>query len=206
MNEADRETLELKIKEHCDRSEFGDAARLAVEGYGPEIIAFLMALLQNADAAADVFAQFCEDMWKGLPAFRWGSSFRTWAYTIARNGFRRHLRDPHRKRLVQLETSDLFKVQQRVRTQTLPFLLTRVKDRFASLRESLSNDDQTLLILRLDRRLSWIEIAEVMLEDEEVDDPREIKKKASALRKRYERLKARLRELAEKDGLMDEEF
>lgn len=204
MNEADRESLEQRIRAAHAQEDLGEAARFAIEGYGPEILAFLMAMTQNSDNAADVFAQFCEDMWKGLPAFRWGSSFRTWAYTIARNSFRRFLRDPNRRHNVRLETSDLFKVQQRVRTQTMPFLLTHIKDRFAALRESLTPDDQTLLILRLDRRLSWLEIAEVMSEDGEATDPREIKKKAGSLRKRYERLKARLRDMVEKDGMLDE--
>ena len=210
MNEAERDKLESDIRAHHDGQELSDAARVALEGYGPEILGFLMALCREQEVAAEVFSQFSEDMWRGLPAFQWNSSFRTWAYTIARNAYRRFLRDPHRRRATRLETSDLFKIQQKVRTQSMPFLLTAVKDRFAALRESLSGDDQTLLILRLDRRMNWLDIAEVMLERaEEGEEPveysrKDLKKKAASLRKRYERLKSKLRELAEKDGLMDD--
>lgn len=205
MDVEDRSSLEDQIRALHEQDQLKEAARVALEGYGPELLGFLMALTRDADVASEVFSQFCEDMWRGLEGFRWGSTFRTWAYTIARNAHRRYLRDPHYRRGTRLETSDLFKLQQKVRSQTLPFLLTAVKDRFAALRESLSPDDQTLLILRIDRRMNWIDIAEVMLDTEEELSEAEIKRKAAALRKRYERVKARLRELAEQEGLLDVE-
>jgi RNA polymerase sigma-70 factor (ECF subfamily) len=65
---------------------------------------------------------------------------------------------------------------------------TAVKDTVSRLRSSLSADDQTLLILRVDRAMSWREIAHV------IGDAHE-----PALRKRYERIKNRLRDLAHSD-------
>jgi len=64
-----------------------------------------------------------------------------------------------------------------------------VKDRFAKVREQLDPDDHALLGLRLDRQMSWTEIAKVM--GDEAAGARE----AAALRKRFERLKVKLREL-----------
>jgi len=49
--------------------------------------------------------------------------------------------------------------------------------------------------LRVDKGLSWQEIAEVLAETE--DDPPD----PVALRKRFERLKERLMKMAEKEGL-----
>ena len=37
------------------------------------------------DILQDVFSALCERVWRKLPEFRWQSSFRTWAYAIARN-------------------------------------------------------------------------------------------------------------------------
>ena len=59
-----------------------------------------------------------------------------------------------------------------------------VKSSIQKLREELSADEQTVLILRVDRGLSWNEVAEVM----DVD--------AASVRKRFERIKEKLRALA----------
>jgi RNA polymerase sigma-70 factor, ECF subfamily len=70
-------------------------------------------------------------------------------------------------------------------------------DRLASLRASLKPEDQTLLILRVDKGLSWKEIANVFAEAGDAPpDP-------AALRKRFERLKERLLRLAKKEGVLD---
>lgn len=50
------------------------AATEALERYGAELYGYLIMVLGESDAA-EVFAQVCEDLWKGLPgfAFRWYS-------------------------------------------------------------------------------------------------------------------------------------
>jgi len=80
----------------------------------------------------------------------------------------------------------------------------------ARLRASLSVEEQTLLVLRVDRELEWEEIAEVLGPGPEDDDTppggggaRPAARRAAALRKRFERLKARLREEAMKNGLVE---
>ncbi len=205
MDQEERTALEATIRGLHAEERLDEAARVALEGYGPEILGFLMALTRDADAASDRFGQFCEDMWRGLPGFRWASSFRTWAYTLARNAHHRALRDPHVRRGRRLETGELGRLQANIRTQTLPYLLTAVKDRFAALRQSLAEEDQALLILRLDRRMSWREIAEVLHAGEAAVDEEGLKRRAAALRKRYERVKARLRELAAAEGLLGDD-
>jgi DNA-directed RNA polymerase specialized sigma24 family protein len=67
---------------------------------------------------------------------------------------------------------------------------TGIKDRMAALRAELSPEDQTLLTLRVDRDLPWGDVADILDEAE------------PALRKRFERLKLRLRELARTHGLL----
>jgi RNA polymerase sigma-70 factor, ECF subfamily len=64
------------------------------------------------------------------------------------------------------------------------------------LRAELPVEDRTLLVLRLDRELEWDEIAAVL-------GAEGVPVSAAALRKRYERLKARLERRAREEGLID---
>ena len=163
-----------------------------------------MAVSRNEDTAGEVFSMFSEDMWKGFAKFRWESSFRTWAYTLARHALHRFHRDPTRKR-ERVAFSQAPEVQQlvdQVRTTTLVYLRTDVKDSVARLRERLDPEDQTLLILRIDRKMSWRDIA-VVMHDDDHPDAAEVKRHAAALRKRFERLKNNLRELAREEGIVN---
>jgi RNA polymerase sigma-70 factor, ECF subfamily len=137
-----------------------------------------------------VYARACADFWAGLPAFRWECSLRTWVYTLARNAAHAQRRDPHRRRRVGLDEHPIDDIEAHERTATAPYLRSDAKIRVRALRESLAPDDQMLLILRIDRAMSWSEIALVMGGG---DDP---VRAAAALRKRFERIKDRLRALA----------
>jgi RNA polymerase sigma-70 factor (ECF subfamily) len=64
------------------------------------------------------------------------------------------------------------------------------------LRESLDHEEQTLLILRVDKGMPWEDVAEVMRADGEPATP-------AALRKRFERLKEKLGRLAREQGLIE---
>ena len=68
------------------------------------------------------------------------------------------------------------------------------------LRDHLPTDDQTLLILRVDRDLSWNEVALVMTYDGEAPTDDRVKRESARLRKRFELVKDRLRTLAEEEG------
>src|SRR4051812_20746183 len=78
--------------------ELRGAATLAIQAYGPEILGYLFAVTREEQVAADVFSGFLEDVWRGLPGFAWRSSFRTWAYAVARNALLRQFRDGARGR------------------------------------------------------------------------------------------------------------
>lgn len=195
--------VEAELQKLHAAGDFGAAATLALRHYGPEVLGFLVAVRRDAQAAAEIFSQFCEDLWVGLPRFAWHSSFRTWAYTLARHAFVRHGKDPFgRRRRPLSEQPHLSALEQQIRTRTLTYLRTETKHRVARLRERLEPDEQALLILRVDRGLAWREIALVMAEGEggpDVDAAR-----AAALRKRFERIKAKLKALLEAEGLPGE--
>jgi len=71
------------------------------------------------------------------------------------------------------------------------------------LRDALDPDDRTLLVLRVDRGLSWEEVARVMLGVETTADA-DLSRESDRLRKRYQLLKDELRRQARDLGLVDE--
>lgn len=197
MDSPDRTELEESIRVRAKGGDAAGAATVAVRGFGPEILGFLVAMSRSDEDGAEAFAMFSEDLWRGLPAFRWGCSFRTWAYTLARHALVR-LADGQRRRAArQVALSDcpeLAELTARVRTETLTYLRTETKSKVAELRASLPEEDKALLILRVDRGLAWSELARVMLEPHtpNVDDAALIKREAARLRKRFQLVKARL--------------
>ena len=71
------EALEAQIGEFLESSDLPGAAALILRGYGSDILGYLTALAREDERADDVFSQFCEDLWRGLPGFRRDASART---------------------------------------------------------------------------------------------------------------------------------
>ncbi len=204
MDATLREELEAKIAAHCRAGDFATAITIAIKGYGPEVLGYLHAANRREQDVADCFSLYCEQVWRGLPTFRGESSFRTWSYRIAYRAVLRVARTGSRRgrrEVVMSEIPEVEAIVAKVRTRTLPHLRTEVKREVARLRESLSDDDRTLLILRVDRDLPWDEIATIV--DPEAAGPDELKRTSATLRKRFGRIKAKLRELS-KDLVVDE--
>jgi len=178
------------------------AATRAIEAYGAEVMGFLVSYLRDVNDAADVFSQASEDLWAGLERFEGRSSVRTWFYTLARNAASRLRRSPHRRPGRNVPLSQAAEAAERVRSQTLPHLRTEVKDKFAEIRSALDPEDQALLVLRVDRAMDWTEVARVLEPDEAGSDD-SVARAAARLRKRYERVKAEVRERAKAAGLLD---
>lgn len=181
------------------------AATLAIRSFGEEIVAYLWARLRDEQRVSDVFSTFTEYLWRGLPTFGFACSMRGWCFTLARNACNRYLgRDLARERRMKPLTSsaEIQNAAVEVRTRTLPFLRTEVKDQFKQLRERLSEEEQTLLLLRVDRRMSWRDIAHVLCESEAPTEG-ELKRVAARCRKRYQKTKDTMRALAETQGLLD---
>jgi RNA polymerase sigma-70 factor, ECF subfamily len=190
--EAMSEELESALKHRFETGDLDGTMTAAIEGYGNELYGFLVGLCHDRALADDVFGSTCERLWKALAKFRWDSTFRVWAYTIARNEFLRSTRETNRAKQ-RIPISQVASIQQAIeRVRTTPvYQRTDVKDRFAKVREQLEPDDHMLLGLRLDRQMGWADIARVLGSGDEAAVTRE----AATLRKRYERLKDKLREL-----------
>jgi RNA polymerase sigma-70 factor (ECF subfamily) len=205
VDSSQREVLEGEIAGLCRSGDMERATTVAIEGFGPELLGFVVALVRNEDDAQDAFSQLCEDIWRGLPAFEHRSSFRTWAYTLARHAVHRLRRTDgrYRKRVVAADSGLVSRLEQHVRTTTMPFLRSGTKNRLTELRAQLPEEEQILLILRVDRGLGWNDIAQVLAE--EPLDGGERTREATRLRKRFQLVKDRLREQAKNEGLLGDE-
>ncbi len=189
------DAVENRVLTLTDAAQPDAAATAAIEGYGAAVFGYLRAILEEDDAR-DAYAQWAEDLWKGLPGFRREASLRAWSYRLAWHAACRLHRDPFRARGARLPTSAASRLAASAAASTIATGSRRAGlDR---LRAQLPADDRTLLTLRLDRELEWDEVAAVLSADGEGVT-------AGTLRKRFERLKERLRELAREEGLLEGE-
>ncbi|NUO51229.1 MAG: sigma-70 family RNA polymerase sigma factor, partial [Polyangiaceae bacterium] len=141
MTSESRDKLEAQIRRLVLRGDIEAATTNALRGYGGEIYGFLLAFHRREDDAADVFSIFSERVWKGIATFDWASSFRTWAYTIARNASLTYRSNATKraKRFEPLpEGSIIEEIAEEIRSQTRSYLKTELKEQVARLRESLS--------------------------------------------------------------------
>src|ERR1043165_2019404 len=161
--------------------------------HGGEIYGWLAATLASDAEADDAFSLFSEDLWKSLPRYHGRCSPRTWCYLIARGAASRLHEARRIRRAVPLSEAPIAALVAQIRETTQLHLRTSVKDRIRSARAQLAPDDQTLLILRVDRDLDWRDIAYIFLGAEAGDA--ELARHAAVLRKRFERAKQRLRAL-----------
>jgi RNA polymerase sigma-70 factor, ECF subfamily len=207
MEAAERANLEARLRAMCTDGDFGGAATLALRGYGSEVYGFLVVATSSPTDADDVFSELAQGLWQGLPAFAWESTLRTWMYAIARNLLRVRRREAAqgRRKAARMGESALENVAQAVRTETLAFLRTEKRTSLQALRDRLDPEERMLLVLRVDRRLSWNDLARI-LNDEAgraaLDGPA-LAKEAARWRKRFQLVKERLRKLARKEGLLE---
>lgn len=204
MDAEERQRLENDIRRRCGERDFDGAANLAIRGYGPEIFGLLITLHRGEQEASEVFSIFVERMWRGLEGFAWESSFRTWAYTVARNASRNHQEEMRRRARFHPPLPDeLSQIAEATRTATRSYLQTEKKSGIQRLRESLSPEEQMILSLRVDRRLAWNDLARVMHEGEDAPTAEDLKRDSARLRKRFQAIKDKLMVLGRREGIID---
>lgn len=197
---------EARIHAHWLSNDYQACAVLVLECYGPELYSFLLARFPGKAALADdAFSEFSEDLWRALPAFEWRCAMRSYCYRLARSAATRVGRTPfnkHQRRVPLSQSPVLEGAVARARTSTAPYLQTALKDEVAKLRESLSESDRELLTLRVDRKLSWREIAFILAPGTCQAGSEEERKLEAALRQRFAEIKKRIRRKAQRAGLL----
>lgn len=198
MTEHPSET-ERAIAAHLRAGELERVAVLTLEAYADELLGFLFGVLRDETSAREVFSIFAEDLWQGLPRLELKSSMRAWCYALARNAARRYLERDVRKqrRMVPLSAAAVIsRVVAEVRTATAPAALTHVQQQIEALRARLSNEERELLTLRVDRGLSFREIAEALGDDCDVE------RALLRHRKRFQLIKQKLARWARELGIV----
>lgn len=200
------EEAERAIAASLGAGDLGAATTRIIEAYGPEIHGFLVARLGPTEAA-DVFGDFSLDVWRGLSTYAGQSTVRAWAYAVARNAAARRVKDVARRKAIPLsQARELRDLAEATRTRTAPHLLTENKSALQRLRDELPEEDQMLLVLRVDRQMAWRDLVIAMSDVDEAAslDEEALAREAARLRKRFQLLKQRLKRMAEEAGLLDE--
>jgi RNA polymerase sigma-70 factor, ECF subfamily len=180
---------DAQIGVHCERASFAHATSLILDEYGSELRAFLSSRTSNRMSMEEVYSVFSEDVWRGLPNFRFEGRVRSWIYAVARNALARHRKRKQRwhSRHVAAEPDEYHAAER----ASLPTQL----DHCAELQPLLSElpaDDRQLLEQRLVRAMPWREIARSRGKTSEAELARE----SARLRKRYQLVVQSLRRRA----------
>jgi len=181
--------LEDQIRSLLAAGRVEDATTQALRELGPEILGFLSGVLGDDDGD-EVFSAFSERLWLSLAGFQWRCTLRTWAYVLARHEICRFRRGARRHVEGRVPISELQEVLEAVR-KTRSTLAAR-RSTLTQLRNELPVEDRTLLILRVDRNLSFEDIALAFADDPEVFSDDDIKRESARLRKRFQLIKQRL--------------
>ncbi len=190
-------TLERRVQALLQAGDQNGAASAVIAALGPAILRYLRSMLREEDDAGDAFSQWAENVWHGLPDFRFGASLKTWGYRLAWNAAQ-NLRNEAWRRLGQrLATGQASALAESLRTRSA-LVVERQRQALEELRAALDEEERCLLVLRLDQGLSWDEVAGVLAEGGAPVAP-------ATLMKRFERIKTKLGKLARDRGLLDDE-
>ena len=185
------------MRQACAEGDTEAATTIALEAYGSEVLGFLIGTAGDEATALDAFSGFSISVWRGLPGFRWECSLRTWCYVLARRAVG-HAKRPQRD-AVPLDSAVVAGLVDTITTATMPYIRAQQREGLVALRDELPEDDRMLLTLRVDRELGWHDVARVFCETPQ--DEEALARTSASLRKRFERTKKRLRELAVERGL-----
>lgn len=192
-------SLDARVLERCASGEAQQAAALAIDAFAKEIQSFL-AHSVGVELGREAFGEYCLDVCSGVARFAARSSLRTWCYTVARHAAQR-VSQRERRHLRQADSAAISSLEAPVRGSTVPWLRTENKDKVRELRAALSQRERMLLALRVDRAMSWSEVAAILEPCAEYDLAAQ-RRSASRVRKQFERCIERLRELAAQHGVL----
>jgi RNA polymerase sigma-70 factor (ECF subfamily) len=190
---AEAEQRDRELRAIVAGGDIDRATDLTIRAYGPELIGWLCSTFSSEADAHEAFSRMSEELWRSLARFDGRCTLRTWCYMLARHAaFHVRARPRHQHETLRSHIPSVLGAVTHVLNTARG--AEHVQNVYAEIRKSLDEDDQTLLVLRVDRDLAWRDIAIVLLgEDADSDD---LTRKAAALRKQFERVKERLRELA----------
>ena len=187
-----REQAELRIRSLVAAGDIGSAVTGVLRLYGPELFGFITALIEVPAFAREVYATVGERISIGLRAFAWRCDVRTWIYALARREMGA-FRDKHGCPINVLSPTQK-------PPSSGPFRQTAYRGVVANLRRRLAPEERELLILRVDRRLSWRSLAFSTLGEGASDA--ELSAEEERLRDSLTRVKWKLAQMAKEHGIL----
>jgi RNA polymerase sigma-70 factor, ECF subfamily len=182
--------LDEQLRGLIEARRITDATTMVIRELGPEILGFLSGVLGDAEGD-EVFSAFSEALWRSLDTFRSQCAIRTWSYMLARQAIVHHHRVERRHVAGRVPISQLAEVLEAVR-KTYTTLAARRRTALTQLRDELPIEERTLLILRVDRSMTFDEIAIAFADDPDALDDATLRREAARLRKRFQLVKERL--------------
>ena len=175
------------------------ATTAALHLYGAELFGFLAGILEDIPAARDVYAGVGERIRLYLPRFEWGFPLRTWTYAIARRELARYREMVGQRRVGPTSSAKpTFPLPDPMVTQ--PYRTSAIRSSVGALRSSLAPEDLELLVLRVDRRLTWRDLAITSLGDSASE--RATARESARLRERYRLIRENLTRSAIRHGML----
>ena len=175
--------LESVVAEHCERALFDRATQDLLRAFAPEIRGFLRGRTRDRASLDEVYAVFAEDVWRGLPGYRFEGRLRSWVFTVARNALSRHVKAKQRWR--ERHISDDFETTALPMRHSLALVSERLA-RLPPLLAELSDADRQLIEQRVVHALAWRDIAHAA-------GAADITRESARLRKRFQTLVRALR-------------
>ncbi len=177
------ERVEADVRALLAGGDDAGAAAAAIRFHGDEVFGFLLGALDSAGAAAEAYAGFGARVRREIGLFGWRCSLRTWVYSVSRRELAEHARRPPGT----AARSSLAPVILAGPTATLPARSTGTAAVIAALRGRLPPEDRALLILRIDRELSFPELAVTSLG--EAAPPGHLLREAERIRAQLQRIR-----------------
>jgi RNA polymerase sigma factor (sigma-70 family) len=181
--------MEALLAETHERAAYNECLAELLELYGAELHGFLRARCNDGDVD-ELYGVVSAALVEALPRFERRSSFRTWMYQVARFTVSRAARMRRPEHIPLSQVSHPSRLAMRT-SEPPSHLGDEVLARLAALRAELEEEDRELLYLRIDRELEWRDIAEMLGDGGEAEEV--LARRTAALRKRFERLKVRIR-------------
>src|ERR1041384_5430313 len=150
--------LDGRVRSLLAAGDTSGAATLVLRELGLEVLGFLSGVLGDADAD-EVYSALSERLWKTLRGFEGRCSLRTWTYVLARREITRFRKGMRRHAEGRVPLSELKDVLAVPKSRSRSAVATDKQRQLTALRDELPIEDRTLLILRVDRKLSFDEIA-----------------------------------------------
>jgi len=178
------DSLEERVRALLSTGAHERAATEAIRELGPRALRYVRMIVRGEADAEDAFSLWAEGVWKGLPGFRGEAPLLAWALRLAHHSALAVVGQPWRRRARPFVSGEASRLAKSIRTATA-VRLDRQREQLERLTARLTPADRALLSLRIDQRLSWEDIAEVLSSETGALSPR-------GVAKRYERVKARL--------------